>query len=38
MDLVFVVLTLLFFALSWLLLVLCERLMVGNPPSTSHGS
>lgn len=36
MDIVFVVLTLAFFALSWAFLKLCERLSAGGQNSSAH--
>jgi hypothetical protein len=38
MDIVFIVLTLLFFALSWGLLKLCERLLTNGKSASTHES
>ncbi len=36
MDIVFIALTLIFFALSWALMVLCDRLMAGAQHTSAH--
>jgi hypothetical protein len=38
MDIVFIVLTLLFFVLSWALLKLCERLLTNGKNTSTHES
>lgn len=38
MDIVFIVLTLIFFALSWAFLKLCDRLSVGGERTSAHES
>jgi hypothetical protein len=38
MDIVFIALTLIFFALSWAFLRLCDRLSVGGESASTHAS
>jgi hypothetical protein len=38
MDIVFVALTLIFFAMTWAFLVLCDRLSAGGMSESAHGS
>ncbi len=38
MDIVFIALTLIFFALSWALVALCDRLMAGTQNTAAHES